>query len=348
MEKFDLEHFPLSESALRMLSYVTDGFYDKSYVGKWLFQVMGAEYDSVRKIIEELPYQLFPETSTWGLPYHEVKWGLPVRENLSPEERRKLIYQKRDFKTPMNPHRMECYLKTETGFDVRVSDINDPGDYGFIAPHPNAFKVYFLGEGTLDTQKARSVLNKLKQPHTVYTLNDRSEIALDNRGLEIINLKRIVLNIAESFWGSDLLNGRKILNGTTYLYPFMRYNNTVSIVFLSEVVFGLEDNLKIKTVVDQATESNIAALVRVYSTHDCWDTIYLDGKTPLDGGIDLGYKAGNKKSRMLSTFSIEIKENIAETEVIVVTKTKDYKLFSGDVMLNGKNKLNSIYRKERI
>ena len=40
-EKFDLEAFPTSESAVRMLSYVSQGFYDNSYVGKWLYQVMG-------------------------------------------------------------------------------------------------------------------------------------------------------------------------------------------------------------------------------------------------------------------------------------------------------------------
>ena len=42
---FDIEHFPTSESAKRMLSFVTKGFYDKSYVGKWLYQVMGLELD---------------------------------------------------------------------------------------------------------------------------------------------------------------------------------------------------------------------------------------------------------------------------------------------------------------
>ena len=40
MEKFDLERFPTSESAKKMLSFVSDGFYDESYVGKWIFQVL--------------------------------------------------------------------------------------------------------------------------------------------------------------------------------------------------------------------------------------------------------------------------------------------------------------------
>ena len=33
----DLENFPNSEAAKRMLTYVTAHWYDKSYVGKWVF-----------------------------------------------------------------------------------------------------------------------------------------------------------------------------------------------------------------------------------------------------------------------------------------------------------------------
>ena len=62
----DLEKFPSSESAKRMLRSVdSGGFYDNSYVGKWIFQIMGLEMDEAKQIIEELPYQAFPETATW-------------------------------------------------------------------------------------------------------------------------------------------------------------------------------------------------------------------------------------------------------------------------------------------
>ena len=37
----DLENFPDSRSAKAMLSYVTHGWYDRSYIGKWLCEVMG-------------------------------------------------------------------------------------------------------------------------------------------------------------------------------------------------------------------------------------------------------------------------------------------------------------------
>lgn len=179
-EKFDLKQFPTSESAKRMLSYVTSGFYDESYVGKWLYQVMGLEYDDARKLAEELQYQMFPETATWGLMYHEIKWGLPVRPNLSYEERRQQIYQKRDYKSPMTPYRMEIYLKNATGFDVSVADCHDSGPYGYHSTHPNVFKIFFIGEGTLDMKAASDMLKKIRQSHTTYIISDRVIIIILN------------------------------------------------------------------------------------------------------------------------------------------------------------------------
>ena len=101
----DLEQFPTSASAKRMIASVSEEFYEKSYVGKWLYQVMGLEWDEVRANVEILPEQVFPETATWGLMYHELKWGLPIRTNLPLDERRRLIYRKRDLRAPMNPWR---------------------------------------------------------------------------------------------------------------------------------------------------------------------------------------------------------------------------------------------------
>lgn len=166
MEKFDLENFPTSESALKMLSHVTEGFYDKSYVGKWIFQVMGIEYDKVQEMVVDLPRQFFIETATWGLMYHEIKWGLPVRENLSYEERRKLIYQKREARAPMSPYAMEGYLSQFTDFEVHISDVHDKGEYGEIPDHPNLFQATFIGEGTLEADRVLRALRKIKQSHT--------------------------------------------------------------------------------------------------------------------------------------------------------------------------------------
>lgn len=299
MEKFDLENFPVSESAKNMIASVSDGFYDNSYVGKWLFEVMGQEYDAAREIAEDILNQLFPETATWGLMYHEIKWGLPVRENLPYEERRQLIYRKRDYRAPMTPYRMEGYLKTATGFDVRIADINDPGDYGFVAPHPNVFKAYFMGEGTLASKRTRAMLNELKQSHTMFTMNDRTEIVSDNRNLEEMNLKKVIFHIAESFWYSDLLDGRKPLDGSSLLYPYMRYNLMLGFKYmLGGFTTPTDADLqKVKFRAEQKTENNVkAGAIRIASDIIFWNTHLLDGSWDLDGShrldVTRGYQLG--------------------------------------------------------
>ena len=290
MEKFDLENFPVSESAKNMIASVSDGFYDNSYVGKWLYEVMGQEYDTAREIAEDILNQLFPETATWGLMYHEIKWGLPVRENLPYEERRQLIYRKRDYRAPMTPYRMEGYLKTATGFDVRIADINDPGDYGFVAPHPNVFKAYFMGEGTLASKRARAMLNELKQSHTMFIMNDRTEIVSDNRNLEEMNLKKIILHIAESFWYSNLLDGRKLLDGSTTLFPHSRYDLVLGFKYLlGEIGNGniIElENLRFST---KHREETTAELSKIETKSDVsfWKLPLLDGSSVLDGTEEL-------------------------------------------------------------
>ena len=290
MEKFDLENFPVSESAKNMIASVSDGFYDNSYVGKWLYEVMGQEYDTAREIAEDILNQLFPETATWGLMYHEIKWGLPVRENLPYEERRQLIYRKRDYRAPMTPYRMEGYLKTATGFDVRIADINDPGDYGFVAPHPNVFKAYFMGEGTLASKWARAMLNELKQSHTMFIMNDRTEIISDNRNLEEMNLKKIIFHIAESFWYSNLLDGRKLLDGSTTLFPHSRYDLVLGFKYLlGEIGNGniIElENLRFST---KHREETTAELSKIETKSDVsfWKLPLLDGSRVLDGTEEL-------------------------------------------------------------
>lgn len=207
-EKFDLENFPTSNSARKMISYVSDGFYDESYVGKWIYQVMGLEYDKALEIVVDLPAQFFPETATWGLMYHEIKWGLPVRENLSYEERRRLIYQKRDYRAPMIPYRMEKSLEDVTGFEVHIADIHDLGEYGFSPKHPNMFKVYFIGEGTLNSKKVFEILDCLKQSHTTYKVQDR--INISEHPKNTMRLKNVRLHMSISSYDKHKVSSIKL------------------------------------------------------------------------------------------------------------------------------------------
>lgn len=421
MEKFDIENFPTSESAKKMLSYVTEGFYDKSYVGKWLYQVMGLEYDAALKIAEELPYQFFPETATWGLMYHEIKWGLPVRKNLSYEERRRLVYQKRDNRAPITPYRMEKTLKDITGFDVRIADINDPGDYGFVALHPNVFKAYFMGEGTLDSKKAHEALDKLKQSHTTYTVNDRTEIVVDSSNLEKMILRKVIFKAQLLFWDCYVFNGEWNLDGSINLDAHRRYNlvlgfkylmvdipNQMAVELVRELfktkayteessdvskvsnrfaisfwnirmydgtwlldgsqrlweyrnydlqiamknyLHGAEIDEQVRASVamnynlqtETAAEAGVKSLLFV----DFWRTLYLDGEVLLNGQNILNNSRGRMKAAISTLLSLDNSEQ-EQLETAVVTKTRDYWFFDGELTLNGSRNLNSIYRKETV
>lgn len=162
----DLEQFPTSETAKRMLHNVSEDFYSRSYVAKWLYQVMGLEMDDARAIIETMQEQAFPETATWGLMYHEIKWGLPVRENLDYETRRRIIYEKRDVKKPVNPYAMEQLVYSITGRQASVRDSNDDPDIP-----TNTFVLQIeSGETDVDLSAVINKIRQIKQSHVSFAV----------------------------------------------------------------------------------------------------------------------------------------------------------------------------------
>ena len=208
MEKFDIEKFPTSRAAVDMLHSISEGFYQNSYVMKWLLQVEGLEWDGAESILRELPLQFFPETATWGLVYHEQKWQLPVKYNLGYGERRKLIYQRRDFKAPMTPYKMELYIGKVLGIETHITDCHDPGERGFMTGHPNIFKATFVTESTLDVAAVSGVLDKLKQSHTVYTIEDLIQTVIDSSSLERFLFRNINQRVTIPFWGGFVFDGK--------------------------------------------------------------------------------------------------------------------------------------------
>lgn len=103
----NLEAFPSNETAKEMLNMVTKDWYEKSYVGKWIFQIMGKQMENAKELYDELRLQIFPETTTWGILYHEQKYGIIPNPLLSLEERKAAVLQKRKSQVAMNPARLE-------------------------------------------------------------------------------------------------------------------------------------------------------------------------------------------------------------------------------------------------
>lgn len=292
-KKIDLENFPASQSAQNMLATVTPGFYDQSYVGKWLYQVMGLEFDEAERLIaEELPLQFFPETATWGLMYHELKWGLPVRDYLSYDERRKLIYEKRDQRAPMTPYRIETMLANVTGFWANIADIHDGGKYGYKVSHPNTFIAVFVGDGSLNTKAVKRLLDSAKQSHTTYTIIDRMDTVLDCTTLEQMLLRNINIKAAVPFWRAALLDGSGYLDGSMLLDSMREYDLILGLMYrqgefytpqsidLSRMRIWLQYG-----VTEQYTRLKSRQEMAVYF----WPALRLDGSVLLDGSETLNW-----------------------------------------------------------
>lgn len=349
-EKFDLENFPTSESAKRQISYVSEEFYERSYVGKWLFQVMGLEYDEVRKLVEDLPNQMFIETATWGLMYHEIKWQLPVRTNLSYEERRKLIYQKRDYRAPMTPYRMEKHLRDITDFEVHVSDIHDRGEFyvedhiyngawlfdGMIYfnhtvnsfPNPNIFRVVFIGEGTLNIKQVKKILDRIKQSHTMYILCEWVLIILDSKNLEEVRLQGVDVQIGFQYFACKLFDGSCFYDG--------------SIVYGQSVICNIGINIIIGPIFLFSPEN--------INTSTCIK-FYLDGPQVRNicNGVALGIELNTNffcTNIGLNT-DFDVTENEEFGECFVTVK-KDLWYFEGAELFDGSRLFNAEKREESL
>lgn len=292
-KKIDLENFPTSQSAQNMLATVTPGFYDQSYVGKWLYQVMGLEFDEAERLIaEELPLQFFPETATWGLMYHELKWGLPVRDHLSYDERRKLIYEKRDQRAPMTPYRIETMLANVTGFWANIADIHDGGKYGYKVSHPNTFIAVFVGDGSLNTKAVKRLLDSAKQSHTTYTIIDRMDTVLDCTTLEQMLLRNINIKAAVPFWRAALLDGSGYLDGSMLLDSMREYDLILGLMYRQGEFYTPQsidlNRMRIWLqygVTEQYTGLRSRQEMAVYF----WPALRLDGSVLLDGSETLNW-----------------------------------------------------------
>lgn len=273
----NIENFPTSEAAKRMMGYITgNGFYDRSYVGKWIFQVMGIEMDEARRIIEdELPYQAFPETATWGLRYHEEKFGLPIRENLSPEERRKLILDRRDTKAPITPWRLEKMVNSVLGCDVKVVDIHEPDNK---ITHPNTFVVYLEGEGAFSLQKGIDKINDAKQSHTSYELHVRLAVFVL---VENILFNRMTVRLPITWWGATW-DGEYLFDGSIYFNarqpPFFRMEIPFEIPNIIKV-----ENLRIVHRVVKISDYGDLLVKMVHRIPITWWGASFDGRYLFDG-----------------------------------------------------------------
>lgn len=171
-----------TDTGRRMISYISP-VYSNSYVGLWLTEVIGREYDQMHKIIRTFPQQFSPTTVTWAIELWEQRYGLPSNETLSYAERRRAILERQRNRGPFTPKRVKDLAELITGFSARVDER--------VAPY--TFAVYLLAQSSDDTA-LRQMLNRIKPAHMSFEIrHEQSAPVLLCFGSAVQQAKRITI-----------------------------------------------------------------------------------------------------------------------------------------------------------
>lgn len=161
-----------NDAARRMLNRVSP-IYEDSFVGLWLYEIMGREFQAIWDTMDDFPNQFYPETATWSLPYWEQRYGLIVDESLSTEARRQRVIDARDKSGRANNYRIETWLAEKSGAEVEVIDNVD--DFTFAITL--ATESHLLP--TFDINEAIAYINKRKPSHLSYVFRHMIEKNID-------------------------------------------------------------------------------------------------------------------------------------------------------------------------
>lgn len=103
-----------TERALKRISPVYDG----SRFIREFFNGVGISYDLLREYFTTFSDQSFIDGVSWAIALQELKYSLDIREDLSLKKRRARLGIKARTHRPLNPARLEKYIKDKFGLDT--------------------------------------------------------------------------------------------------------------------------------------------------------------------------------------------------------------------------------------
>ena len=152
-----------------MISRVSP-IYDNSYVGLWMFQAIGIEYDKLWNVVNTLTEQLFPESATWAIALWEDRYGITPDPLQTIEKRREAIIEART-KHRLGSNQIINYLEENSGGKAEIVDYD--GDFTFAVKIENKGRL-----SAIDLIEAIKFINKNKPSHLSYTFHVDNKKAL--------------------------------------------------------------------------------------------------------------------------------------------------------------------------
>lgn len=186
-----------SKSAKRMIETVSP-IYEDAYVGCWLFEDIGREWDRIWAIIDEMPDQLSPLTVTWLIGLWERRYDITPNVGDTLEQRRSRIIQAEAPPRAFSPWLIQRYVKSVYGRDVQV--IERVSAYTFAVVIENHY-----GLLSLDLNDVIRFINKNKPSHLSYNLKVETSKQLKlYTGCAYFNAEKHTYKVSED--GTSLLD----------------------------------------------------------------------------------------------------------------------------------------------
>lgn len=151
-----------STVAKRMIETVSP-IYEDSYVGCWMFEDIGREWERIWAIIDELPDQLFPQSASWLLSFWEERYGITPNIGDDDETRRSRVMEAEAPPQPFTPFTLNRWVYANSRRRVIVNDHIAPYTFAvFVVNQPDSLP--------LDFGKLYKYIVKHKQSHMSFEL----------------------------------------------------------------------------------------------------------------------------------------------------------------------------------
>lgn len=175
-----------NSKAQEIIDYVSR-IYGESYVGLWLFQVIGTELGTLCDIADELRYETTPATANLLLSYWENYYGIPEDSSLTVEQRQLRLIVKTQDRGPCTPERMATAVSSALG-GVQVDVVERTGK--------NQFTVN-IRQNVPSLAPAIAVIERMKPAHLIYTVQVATQTVSNAELMTAIAMARAEINRVE-------------------------------------------------------------------------------------------------------------------------------------------------------
>lgn len=143
-----------NETAREIIDWVSQ-IYGDSYVGLWVYQVIGFVLGEVRTLAEQLRREVQPDTAVRLLDLWEASYGQTPDPALNTAQRQARLAMWRLSRGPASPYRLEQAATAATGYPTMLTENIDP----------YTFSIGIICDEVIDLDEVAAKLRWIKPAH---------------------------------------------------------------------------------------------------------------------------------------------------------------------------------------